>query len=432
MLIREPDVHEIVGIGFGPSNLSLAVAVREHPANLQGRPISAIFFEKQPEFGWHKSMLLPNVTMQVSFLKDLATFRNPVSRFTFVSYLHQVGRLPQFVNNQDFFPTREEFHDYLEWAESSFNDQVCYGSEVVAIRQPPGVAAGARGYLHLEVSDVAGAVRTVAARNVVISTGLVPRMPAGIPTDDRVWHSSQFLRKFKNTDPHQLKSVAVVGAGQSAAEITRFLYDELTHAQIYSIVPSYGYSLADDTPFANRVFDPDAIDHYYFGTAQTRDAFWRYHRNTNYSVVDSDVIRDLFRRLYLESVHNSKRLQFLNLTRLSGISRAGSETRLRLHSLIDNETQELSVDAVVCATGYDSMEPATLLSALGRHCLRDDTGRLQVARDYRLMTSPSLPGGIYLQGGTEHSHGLSASLLSNIAIRSGEIVDSIVRRRTEP
>jgi L-ornithine N5-oxygenase len=224
----------------------------------------------------------------------------------------------------------------------------------------------------------------------------------------------------------------VVGAGQSAAEITRFLYDELTHAQIYSIVPSYGYSLADDTPFANRVFDPDAIDHYYFGTAQTRDAFWRYHRNTNYSVVDSDVIRDLFRRLYLESVHNSKRLQFLNLTRLSGISRAGSETRLRLHSLIDNETQELSVDAVVCATGYDSMEPATLLSDLGRHCLRDDAGRLQVARDYRLMTSPSLPGGIYLQGGTEHSHGLSASLLSNIAIRSGEIVDSIVRRRTEP
>jgi L-ornithine N5-oxygenase len=367
--------------------------------------------------------------MQISFLKDLATFRNPVSPFSFVSYLHQAGRLAQFVNNQSFFPTREEFHDYLEWAEAGFTDQVSYGSEVVAIRQPPDAAAAPPGHLQLEVRDAAGAVRLVHARNVVISTGLVPRMPDGVQRDDRVWHSSEFLERFRSLDPYELKHVAVVGAGQSAAEITRFLHDELPHAQISSIVPSYGYALADDTPFANQVFDPDAVDHYHFGTAQTREAFWRYHRNTNYSVVDSDVIRDLYRRSYGESVRSSKRLRFLNLTRLSEVTRAGTETRVRLHSLIDDGAQELSVDAVVCATGYDAMEPTRLLGDLGRHCLRDSAGRLRVERDYRLMTTSALPCGIYLQGGTEHSHGLTSSLLSNIAVRSGEIADSVIRRR---
>ena len=54
--------------------------------------------------------------------------------------------------------------------------------------------------------------------------------------------------------------MAVVGAGQSAAEIARFLYDELPHAQVWAVIPSYGYSVADDTPFANQVFDPGAVD----------------------------------------------------------------------------------------------------------------------------------------------------------------------------
>ena len=38
------------------------------------------------------------------------------------------------------------------------------------------------------------------------------------------------------------------------------------------------------------------------------------------------------------------------------------------------------------------------------------------------------PGAIYLQGGTEHTHGLSSSLISNIAVRCGEIVESIAAK----
>ena len=38
---------------------------------------------------------------------------------------------------------------------------------------------------------------------------------------------------------------------------------------------------------------------------------------------------------------------------------------------------------------------------------------------------------VYLQGGTEHSHGITASLLSNAAVRAGEILGSIVGHLTD-
>ncbi|KUM99172.1 L-lysine 6-monooxygenase [Streptomyces yokosukanensis] len=428
---RSQEIHDVVGIGFGPSNLSLAIALEEHGASAPQHPITSHFFERQPTFGWHRNMLLPSTTMQISFLKDLATFRNPMSRFSFVSYLHASNRLVQFVNNQDFFPTRQEFHQYLEWAAAGLRDRVTYGAEVTSIRPATVAGSAASDLLEVEARGSDGSTSVVTTRNVAISTGLVPRLPEGVTSDERVWHSSEFLGRFNAQAPDDLKSVMVVGAGQSAAEITRFLHDALPHAQVCAVIPSYGYTVADDTPFANQVFDPTAVDEYYFGNERAQDAFWRYHRNTNYSVVDADVIRDLYQRSYDEQVRDSRRLHFRNLTRVAEVERAGSGTRVVLHSLLDDRREELAVDALVFATGYDGLDPARLLGDFDRHFLRDAAGRHRVERDYRLISASGLTCGVYLQGGTEHSHGLSSSLLSNIAVRSGEIADSIVLRGAE-
>ncbi|GAA1374894.1 lysine N(6)-hydroxylase/L-ornithine N(5)-oxygenase family protein [Streptomyces beijiangensis] len=421
----------MVGIGFGPSNMSLAIALEEHGASSPQHPIRSHFFERQPRFGWHRNMLLPSTTMQISFLKDLVTFRNPVSRYSFISFLHASDRLVQFVNNQDFYPTRLEFHQYLEWAAAGLTERVTYGAEVTSIRPLTEAGAEAPGLLEIEVRDADGTTSAVTARNVAISTGLVPRLPEGMTAGERVWHSSEFLGRFNAQDPSELRSVAVVGAGQSAAEITRFLYDSLPHAEVSAVIPSYGYSVADDTPFANQVFDPNAVDEYYFGTERARDSFWRYHRNTNYSVVDGDVIRALYQRSYDEQVRGTRRLHFRNLTRVSEIAHTEDATRMVLHSVLDDHTEELAVDALVFATGYDGLDPARLLGGFDQNFLRDATGRHRVTRDYRLVTASDLTCDVYLQGGTEHTHGLTSALLSNIAVRSGEIADSIVLRRTE-
>ncbi|RAG85072.1 L-lysine 6-monooxygenase [Streptacidiphilus pinicola] len=432
MSARQPTTYDVVGIGFGPSNLALSISLEEHHANIVTDPITSVFFERQPRFGWHRGMLLPAATMQISFLKDLVTFRNPTSRFSFVAFLHAQGRLAQFVNRKDFYPTRQEFHQYLEWAAEQMVGTVSYGSSVTAVRLPEGRSGQEADHLEVEVRDAATEqVRRVGARNIVISTGLVATLPDGASRNEHVWHSSEFLYRYGQADLRELKSVAVVGAGQSAAEITRFFHDNLPDAQVHAILPSYGYSVADDTPFANQIFDTEAIEDYYYGGQSTRDAFWRYHRNTNYGVVDVADIRGLYQIQYDEAVSGVKRLHYHPLTRVQGVEERDGRGRALLKSLNRPAPYELDVDAIVFATGYAQLDPSTLLGDLDRHCLRDASGRHQVTRDYRLVTTDDLPFGIYLQGGTEHTHGLTSALLSNIAVRSGEIADSVVHRRAK-
>lgn len=65
------------------------------------------------------------------------------------------------------------------------------------------------------------------------------------------------------------------------------------------------------------------------------------------------------------------------------------------------------------------------MGSLSPLCKRDSENRLQVDLDYRVTTTGALDCGIYLQGPTEHSHGLSSTLLSNTAVRAGAIVESI-------
>jgi L-ornithine N5-oxygenase len=48
-----------------------------------------------------------------------------------------------------------------------------------------------------------------------------------------------------------------------------------------------------------------------------------------------------------------------------------------------------------------------------------------------VSTAADVRCGIYLQGGTESTHGLSSSLLSNAAVRAGEVLTSILGAREE-
>lgn len=407
----DPPVHDLVGVGFGPSNLGLAIAAAEEG-------LDACFVERQERFGWHRGMLLRDATMQISYLKDLVTLRNPASPYSFLSYLHDHGRLADFINYGSAFPTRLEFHDYLEWVAAAFADRVTYGCEVLAVEP----VAGEPGLL--DVRTGGGVLR---ARNVVLATGLVPRLPEGVRASERVWHSRDLLpgteaALARGTEP---RCVVVVGAGQSAAEAVDHLHRTFTGARVCAVFARYGYSPADDSAFANRVFDPAAVDDFFRAPAGVKDTILGYHANTNYSVVDPELIESLYRTHYHERVSGRERLEFRNVSRVADAVDTGDRVELAVESLIDGARDVLSADLVVYATGYRSGDPCRLLGDLGSRCRRDADGRLDVRRDYRVATDPAITAGIYLQGATEHTHGLSSTLLSTVAVRSGEIAASV-------
>ncbi|MGC9477585.1 lysine N(6)-hydroxylase/L-ornithine N(5)-oxygenase family protein [Streptomyces sp. WG4] len=423
-------VHDLIGIGFGPSNVAMAIALTEHNARADGQEtITARFFEQQPRFGWHRGMLIDDATMQVSFLKDLVTLRNPASEFSFLCYLQSRGRLIDFINHKNLFPLRVEFHDYFEWAAAKVDDLVSYGHEVV------GVAPVERDgtVRHLEVTVRSGeGLEVHRARNLVIGTGLRPLVPEGVERGDRVWHNSELLAKVDALEGTSPSRFVVVGAGQSAAENVAYLHRRFPDAEVCAVFARYGYSPADDSGFANRIFDPAAVDEYFTAPAGVKRRLMDYHGNTNYSVVDIDLIDDLYRQMYREKVLGTERLRFLNVSRLTDVKETPEKVRATVTSLVTGERTPLDADVVVFATGYSPADPLGLLGEVADRCLRDDEGLVRVERDYRIATDPGLRCGIYLQGGTEHTHGITSSLLSNTAIRVGEILQSLLDRGVEP
>ncbi|MFF3019184.1 lysine N(6)-hydroxylase/L-ornithine N(5)-oxygenase family protein [Streptomyces sp. NPDC057939] len=421
-----PVIHDLIGIGFGPSNVAMAIALTEHNARVgRQEAVTAHFFEQQPRFGWHRGMLFEDATMQVSFLKDLVTLRNPSSEYSFLCYLQSRGRLIDFVNHKNLFPLRVEFHDYFEWAAEKVDDMVSYGHEVVAVQ--PVVRDGVIEYVDVTARSGDELV-THRARNLVIGTGLRPYMPEGVDRTDRVWHNSDLLRRVDELDGTDPTRFVVVGAGQSAAENVAFLHRRFPEAEVCAVFARYGYSPADDSKFANRIFDPAAVDEYFTAPGEIKNKLMDYHGNTNYSVVDIDLIDDLYRQSYQEKVLGEERLRFLNVSRLSDVVETEDKVLTTVESLVSGEKTPLEADVVVYATGYRPADALGLLGDVEGYCHRDDEGRVSVERDYRITTDPALRCGIYLQGGTEHTHGITSSLLSNTAIRVGEILDSVIER----
>ncbi|WP_239396810.1 lysine N(6)-hydroxylase/L-ornithine N(5)-oxygenase family protein [Frankia sp. CiP3] len=428
-LPAETDVQDIVGIGFGPSNLALAIAAREHNARVPAsQALRLSFLERQPQFGWHRGMLLDGATMQVSYLKDLVTLRNPTSDFSYLSFLQERKRLVDFINHKTMYPLRQEFHDYLEWAARRLGDVVKYDTHVVELR--PVVIDGVVDMVDVVSRRDGNPDDTVVrrTRNVVIAVGLEPRTPPEVDLGERIWHNHDLLQRVASIPSTPRNRFIVVGAGQSAAEVTEFLHTRYPQAEVVAVFARYGYSPADSSSFANQIFDPSAVDDFYLSSRPVKDMFNAYHRGTNYSVVDENLIDELYRRIYQEKVHGTERLRIMRASRMVDVTTLANGVRTRIEFLPTGEQKTVDADIVVLATGYRARDPHRILGGMSPHCLDDSAGRPRVDRDYRLATSDDTTVGLYVPGASEHTHGISSTLLSNVAVRAGEILRSVLRR----
>ncbi|WP_156757497.1 lysine N(6)-hydroxylase/L-ornithine N(5)-oxygenase family protein [Actinokineospora pegani] len=417
------EVHDLVGIGFGPSNLALAIAVDEHNRRDPGAALNAVFLERQESFGWHTGMLIHDATMQVSFLKDLVTMRDPASDFSFLCYLRDRGRLVDFINHKTMFPLRTEFHDYFEWCAARVARQVRYGREVIAVRP---VEVDGEVTCFDVVAKQGDTAVTYRAKDVVVATGLRPRLPADAMPSERVWHNIELMHRKDALVAADPERVLVVGAGQSAAETVAELHSVLPNSTVTAVFARYGYAPADDSPFANRIFDPAAVDHFYSASDDVKQMLLDYARNTNYSVVDMDLIEELYRREYRERVSGKRRLDIRNASRVTYARETDEAVYATVEFLPTGEVETLECDAVVYATGFLPSDVFTLLGRAAAVCERTEDGKPVLGRDYRIATQPNVSAGIYLQGGSEHMHGITNTLLSNTAVRAGEILASVL------
>lgn len=414
--------YDVLGIGFGPSNLALAIALQEQ-ALQQGRNYQALFLDKQHDYRWHGNTLVTQSELQISYLKDLVTLRNPTSPFSFVNYLHKHDRLIDFINLGTLYPCRMEYNDYLCWVARQFSEQCAYGEEVSRVEPvqgPDGIEL-----LKVLSTDVRGQERFRLTRSVVVSTGGTPRIPSAfshLRNDARVFHHSRYLESIAKQPCLKNPSmrIAVIGGGQSAAEAFIDLNDSYPSAQVDMILRAAVLKPADDSPFVNEIFAPSYTDLVFNEPQAEREKLIQEYHNTNYSVVDLNLIESIYSIFYRQKVANQQRHAFLSrrTVELAGADSNGIELTLR--DSATGATEQRRYDVVILATGYQRSSHRELLAPL-----KDYLGDYEVGRDYRLQTDPRLRAGIYMQGFSQDSHGLSDTLLSVLPMRAAEIAASI-------
>jgi lysine N6-hydroxylase len=208
-------------------------------------------------------LLFPEASLQVSYLKDLVTLVDPTSPFSFLAFLRAHKRLYRFINRSEIRVSRKEFSQYLQWVAGRLRN-VEFGAEVREVG------------LEEQMFAVRLNQRTLAAKAIVLGTGLVPIIPdwARPYLGNEVFHSNDYLRHPIDATG---RVVSVVGGGQSGAEVVWHLLLDTAHlpAQLVWISHRSNFLPLDESPFTNELFNPVYSDYFFSLTQEQRDILLR-------------------------------------------------------------------------------------------------------------------------------------------------------------
>jgi L-ornithine N5-oxygenase len=412
---------ELLAIGAGPSNLALAVALEELAPDDLAR--NSLVIERAEAVQWQRGLLLPWTKSQVSFLKDLVTRRNPRSRFSFLSYLHAVGRLDDFINMGSFTPYRAEISDYLNWVAGSLTRVgLELGQECVSI-EPDRSAAGALTGWITRLGD--GSVIT--SRYLVFGAGrdaYIPPAFAGLPAS-RVIHSTQYRPRMDRLSREMPYRVAVVGGAQSAAEMFRALQHDLPNSEITWLMRGIGLSAYQTSKFTNELYYPSFTGKFFDALPEGREQILREMHRTNYSGVAPGLLENLYGDFYLDRLAGLDRKRMITMVNVTAAYEEADEAVLELTDRRTGATSMLRRDLVFLGTGFDKQMPA-MVRRLGAAL---DLPEITVNRGYRLMLGEPSAAACYLQGLNESTHGIADSLLSVLADRAADTVSDLLAHR---
>lgn len=423
------DTYDVLGCGFGPANLGIAVALADK-WSIDKKTQRVIFIEKHPDFRWHPGMLIPGARMQISCLKDLATLRNPCSPFTFLSYLHAQNRLSVFINRGSTIPSRREFSDYLAWAAREVTRrgvEVAYAEEVIAISK---VHVGEEE--RIEVTSrrsTSGELIVRRTKDIILSAGGSPRIPRVLSSlQQQKWteesvlevpvlHTASYITFIRPVLSRLSQlgrplKIAIVGGGQSAAECLMDAYNRLESLlpgghQVDMVIRKGSLKPSDDSPFVNEIFDPSSTDEWYnLSTDRLRGQILSEYKNTNYSVVNPKSLDNLYELIYEQRLSESiasrdcsgasdmnVRINLRHNENVVGatIASLGVDHSPRQITLVRQNTRthelvEDVYDAIICGTGY---ERTAWMNFLRRSNLAKDYGLAGITDDTPVKLVPA-------------------------------------------
>jgi lysine N6-hydroxylase len=416
--VSGPTHYDLVGVGIGPFNLSLA-ALAEPVTELR-----TLFVDQSPRFSWHPGLLMERTRLQVSFLADLVSLVDPTSRWSFLAYLRMHDRLFSFYFSERFHVPRREYDHYCRWVAESL-PSCHFGTRVTALAWDAPVGA-----FRLDLEEPAsGRQGRVMARNVVLGVGTEPAVPDALRgvLSKEVFHAASYL------DHRPVLSAAnditVVGSGQSGAEI--FL--DLLQAQpdegwrLRWLTRSPAFAPMEYSKLGLEHFTPDYVRYFRTLPAIRRDrlvpAQWQL-----YKAISAETIAEIHELLYERSVGGARvDAMLMPNVAVTAARRAAGGIELSCRQVQQERNFTVLTERVVLATGYATRRPA-FLRPMAHLVDWDEQGRYRVDGDYRVALDPSVSGGLYVQNAELHSHGVGAPDLGLGAYRAAVILNAVTAR----
>ncbi|MFF7857124.1 SidA/IucD/PvdA family monooxygenase [Streptomyces sp. NPDC007904] len=424
-----PTPRDLVGIGIGPFNLSLAALA--HPLT----HLDTAFYDQRPRFSWHPGLLLDDATVQVPFLADLVTLADPTSPWTFLNHLRDRERLYPFYFAEHFHIRRTEYDAYCRWVAGHL-PALHFGHRADTVRWNP-----EREHFEVDITPLGadgapGTPGRAHARNIVLGIGSEPHVPEPLRplADDPgapVVHATDYLthRDTLLAADH----ITVVGIGQSGAEI--FL-DLLRHrptgrANLHWLGRTGAFAPMEYSKLGLEHFTPDHTRYFQALPEPVRDRLlptqWQLHKG-----IDAATIAAVHDELYRRTLDGGWPDAVLTPgVRVRTAGRLADATiELHLEHTRQGTRSRLTTDAVVLATGHRQRPLDRLLGALDPYLRRDRAGRPRVDEHHRLVLDPRVTGAVYVQNAEAHTHGVGAPDLGLAAWRSAVILNHLTGRRT--
>lgn len=432
MTTPDPETpRDLVGVGLGPVNLSLAALAQP----LDG--LDAVFYEQRPGFTWHPGLLIPGTRVQVPFLADLVTLADPASPWSFLNYLKSRDRLFPFYFAERFHIQRAEYDAYCRWVAGHLPG-LHFRHQVDAVRWNPERELFEVDFTQLDAEGEAEALGRTYTRNVVLGVGTEPHVPdplrplveaPGVP----VLHSSAYLdhREALLAAGH----VTVVGSGQSGAEIFLDLLRQRPpgREQLHWIGRSAAFTPMEYSKLGLEHFTPDYTRYFHALPDDTRDQLLATQGNLH-KAVDAATLAAIHDELYDRTLHGGWPDAVLTPgVRVRTAGRlATTKVELHLEHVQQGTRSRLTTDAVVLATGHRERPLDQLLAGLDPYLSRDGAERPRVDERFRLVMDPAVTGAVHVQNAERHSHGVGAPDLGLAAWRSATILNSLTEKETYP
>ncbi|MGI5354642.1 lysine N(6)-hydroxylase/L-ornithine N(5)-oxygenase family protein [Streptomyces sp. CA-252508] len=430
---RDPDhPHDLVGIGIGPFNLSLAALAHGVPGGL-----ATAFYEQRPAFHWHPGQLIDGTTLQVPFLADLVTLADPTSPWSFLNYLRGRDRLYPFYFAERFHTHRTEYDAYCRWV-SDHLPGLHFAHRVDAVRWNPERDLFEVDHTRLGPDGETQAPGRTHTRHIALGVGTEPHVPEPLrplteQPDVPVIHSADYLHHRDRL--LAAEHVTVIGSGQSGAEIfldllrTRPTGAEkihwLTRTEAFAPMEYSKLGLEHFTPDYTRYFH--ALPEHVRGDLLPRQ--WQLHK-----AIDADTIAAIHDELYRRTLHGGWPDAVLTPgVRVRTAGRlATTKVELHLEHTQQGTRSRLTTDAVVLATGYRERPLGRILAGLEPYMRRDSRDRPRVDAHHRLVLDPSVTGSLYVQNAETHTHGVGAPDLGLAAWRSATILNHLTGKEPYP